>query len=143
MDDPRYPVGKFKYDGPPSAEQRRAFLGDLVDAPANLRTAVKGLSEAQLDTPYRPEGWTVRQVVHHVPDSHMHSFLRFKYALAEDEPMIKPYDEATWAALPDAKAPVEMSLVLLEALHKRWLELLGRMNESDFERTFRHPELGV
>ena len=143
MDDPRYPVGKFKYDGPPSAEQRRAFLGDLVDAPANLRTAVKGLSEAQLDTPYRPGGWTVRQVVHHVPDSHMNSYVRFKLALTEDEPTIKPYAEDKWAELADTKAtPIEVSLTLLDSLHDRWVRLLRSLTPDDWKKTFLHPALG-
>src|ERR1700757_1743612 len=143
MDDPRYPVGKFKYDGPPSAEQRRAFLGDLVDAPANLRTAVKGLSEAQLDTPYRPGGWTVRQVVHHVPDSHMNAYVRFKLALTEDEPTIKPYAEDRWAQLGDTQAtPVEVSLAMLDSLHTRWVQLLRSLKSEDWKRNFRHPDMG-
>ncbi len=108
-----------------------------------MREAVAGLNDSQLDTPYRPEGWTVRQVVHHVPDSHMHSFLRIKYALADHEPEIKPYDEASWAALPDAKAPIETSVHLLEALHARWMTLLQPLTEEQFARTFRHPELGL
>jgi len=143
MDDLRYPVGKFEYDGPPSMEQRRAFLGDLVDAPANLRAAVKGLSEAQLDTPYRQGGWTVRQVVHHVPDSHMNSYVRFKLALTEDEPTIKPYAEDKWAELADTKAtPIEVSLTLLDSLHDRWVRLLRSLTPDDWKKTFLHPALG-
>lgn len=143
MDDLRYPVGRFKYDGPPNEEQRRAFFGDLADAPANLRAAIKGLSEAQLDTPYRPGGWTVRQVVHHVPDSHMNSYVRFKLALTEEEPTIKPYAEDKWAELADTKAtPVEVSLTLLDSLHDRWLRLLRSLTPNDWKKTFLHPALG-
>ncbi|MGB8064671.1 MAG: bacillithiol transferase BstA [Candidatus Sulfotelmatobacter sp.] len=143
MDDLRYPVGKFKYDGPPNEEQRRAFLGHLADTPANLRAAVKGLSEAQLDTPYRPGGWTVRQVVHHVPDSHMNSYVRFKLALTEEEPTIKPYAEDKWAELADTKAtPIEVSLTLLDSLHDRWVRLLRSLTPDDWKKTFRHPALG-
>ena len=143
MDDLRYPVGKFEYDGPPSMERRRAFLGDLADAPANLRAAVKGLSEAQLDTPYRQGGWTVRQVVHHVPDSHMNSYVRFKLALTEDEPTIKPYAEDKWAELADTKAtPIEVSLTLLDSLHDRWVRLLRSLTPDDWKKTFLHPALG-
>src|SRR6202050_4575718 len=125
MIDPRFPIGKFHYDGPPSAEQKQAFLDDIAQTPANLRAAVKGLSDAQLDTPYRDGGWTVRQVVHHLPDSHLNSYVRFKLALTEHSPTIKPYNEARWAELPDSWAtPVEVSLALLENLHRRWVILL-------------------
>ncbi len=104
---------------------------------------MRGLTPAQLDTPYRPGGWTVRQVVHHVPESHMNAYVRFKLALTEDEPVIKPYDEARWAMLPDiAVAPVEASLALLEALHLRWVALLESMTNAEFTRRFQHPELG-
>lgn len=144
MDDLRYPVGKFKYDGPPSENQKKAFLNDIAATPANLRAAVKGLSEAQLDTPYRPGGWTVRQVVHHVPDSHMNSYMRFKLALTEDEPTIKPYAEDKWAELADTKAtPIEVSLTLLDSLHDRWVRLLRSLASDDWKKTFRHPELGA
>jgi hypothetical protein len=107
-----------------------------------MRAAVAGLTEGQLDTPYRPEGWTVRQVVHHVPDSHLNSYVRFKLALTEDAPVVKPYDEGLWAKMADAAAPVEMSLVMLESLHARWVRVLESMSEADFARSFRHPELG-
>jgi uncharacterized damage-inducible protein DinB len=107
-----------------------------------MRAAVAELMEQQLDMPYRPGGWTVRQVVHHVPESHMNSYVRFKLALTEGDPVIKPYDEALWAKLADADAPIEGSLALLDALHRRWVGLLESMKEGDFERTFRHPELG-
>jgi len=144
MTDLKYPIGKFNYDGPLTEENRQRLLGDIAQAPANLRSAVKGLSEAQLDTPYRPDGWTVRQVVHHVPDSHMNAFIRFKLALTEDEPTIKPYAEDRWAELADTKAtPIEVSLTLLDSLHNRWVRLLRSLSPEDWKRTFRHPELGV
>lgn len=144
MTDPRFPVGKFHYDGPPSEEQKQAFLNEIASAPANLQAAVSGLSEAQLDTPYRDGGWTVRQVVHHVPDSHMNAYVRFKLALTEDEPTIKPYAEDRWAELADTKAtPIETSLCLLDCLHKRWMNLLRSLSAEDWKRTFRHPELGA
>jgi DinB superfamily len=140
----RYPVGKFSFPKSISVEQRREWIRDIAAAPALLRAAVAGLNEAQLDTPYRPEGWTVRQVVHHVPESHMNSYVRFKLALTEDVPTIKPYDEARWARLPDiAVTPIETSLALLEALHARWAPLLEGMSVADFGRAFRHPEIGL
>ncbi|MGD1080738.1 MAG: YfiT family bacillithiol transferase [Candidatus Sulfotelmatobacter sp.] len=144
MNDLRYPNGKFSYDGHLTEDQKRAFLDDIAQTPANLRAAVKGLSEAQLDAPYRPGGWTVRQVVHHVPDSHLNSYVRFKLALTEDEPTIKPYAEDRWAELADTKTtPVEVSLTMLESLHDRWLRLLRSLTPEDWKRTFRHPELGA
>jgi hypothetical protein len=111
--------------------QRREFIDAIAETPKNLKATIARLDEHQLDTPYRPGGWTVRQVVHHVPDSHMNSYVRFKLALTEDEPTIKPYDEARWAELADAKAPVELSLLLLENLHKRWVLLLNSLTLSD------------
>ena len=144
MTDLRYPVGKFICHGPLTEEQKEKFLDDIEHTPANLRAAVKGLSEKQLDTPYRPEGWTVRQVAHHVPDSHLNAYVRFKLALTEDEPTIKPYAEDRWAQLADTQAtPVEVSLTLLESLHDRWMRLLHSLQPEDWKRTFRHPELGV
>lgn len=143
MTDPRFPVGKFHYDGPPAAEQKQHFIDEIAQTPANLRASIKGLSAAQFDTPYRDGGWTVRQVVHHLPDSHMNSYVRFKLALTEDEPTIKPYAEDRWAKLPDTKAtPVEVSLTLLDSLHNRWVHLLRSLTPEDWKRTFRHPELG-
>src|SRR5271166_4127718 len=125
MDDPRFPIGKFRYDGAPSEEQKQEMLAEIAQTPFNLRTAVKGLSETQLDTPYRPGGWTARQVVHHVPDSHLNSYIRFKLALTEDEPTIKPYAEDRWARLADTPAtPVEVSLAMLDSLHDRWVRLM-------------------
>jgi len=140
--DPRYPVGKFSYSGPPTPEQKKQFLDDIEPTPARLRAAVRDLSDRQLDTPYRDGGWTLRQVVHHVPDSHLNSYVRFKLALTEDEPTIKPYMEDRWAELPDSRQPIENSLVMLESLHRRWMILLRSLTHSDWKRTFRHPELG-
>jgi len=143
MSDPRYPIGKFSYAGPPPAAERQQNLADIEETPARLRLALRGLSDQQLDTPYRDGGWTLRQVAHHVPDSHMNSYVRCKLALTEYEPTIKPYMEDLWAELPDAKqAPIEMSLVLLDSLHQRWMLMLRKLTDADFERTFRHPELG-
>ena len=116
----------------------------IAEAPGRFRDAVGGLDDAQLDTPYRPGGWTVRQVIHHVPDSHMNCFIRWRMALTEEEPVIKPYDEAKWAELHDSRtAPVTVSLQLLESLHDRWVNLIGAMKNRDFERRFRHPEVGL
>lgn len=144
MTDPRYPIGKFHYEGPPSAQRRERLIADIAQAPAALRAAVQDLSLHQLDTPYREGGWTVRQVVHHLPDSHMNAYVRFKLALTEDEPTIKPYAEGRWAELADTKStPIETSLVLLESLHKRFVRLLCSLSEDDWKRQFRHPELGV
>src|SRR5204863_6298749 len=121
--------------------ERQEAIEAIAGAPAAMRAAVRGLSDAQLDTPYRPGGWSVRQVVHHVPDSHMNAYCRFKLALTEDTPTIKPYDEALWAELPDGKsALVEESLTLLDALHKRWVVMLRAMKPSDFSRSISHPE---
>src|SRR5580700_5353746 len=144
MNDPRYPVGKFHYEGAPNEEQKQVFLEEIAHTPAKLRAAVRGLSETQLDTEYRPGGWTVRQVVHHMPDSHLNSYVRFKLALTEDEPTIKPYDETLWAKLNDSQeTPIEVSLTLLEALHKRWITLLRGMHPEDFARRLKHPERGT
>ena len=144
MADLCYPIGKFHYEGPPSDEQKRHFISAIASTPANLRDAVGGLSEPQLDTPYRPGGWTVRQVVHHLPDSHMNSYVRFKLALTEDEPMIKPYAEDRWAELADSQAtPIDVSLTLLESLHTRWVALLRSLTPEQRKRNFRHPELGL
>lgn len=143
MSDLRYPIGKFTYDGPLTEAQRQEAFDDIAQTPAKLRAAVERLSDSQLDTPYRPGGWTVRQVVHHVPDSHLNSYMRFKLALTEDEPTIKPYAEDRWAELADTKAtPIDVSLTLLESLHDRWVRLLKSLNRDDWKRTFRHPELG-
>jgi uncharacterized damage-inducible protein DinB len=143
MNDLRFPIGKFTYAGAMDDEQKRRCIEEIAEAPARLRTAVEGLSESQLDTPYRPEGWTVRQVVHHVPDSHLNSYVRYKLALTEDEPTIKTYAEDRWAELADTKAtPIEVSLTLLDSLHARWVQLLKSLSDEQWQRSFRHPELG-
>jgi hypothetical protein len=144
MNDPQFPIGKFHFEGPPSEDQREQLIAEIEQAPAALRSAVKDLSPQQLDTPYREGGWTVRQVAHHVPDSHMNAYVRFKLALTEDEPTIKPYAEDRWAQLADTQStPVEVSLMLLESLHTRWVRLLCSIEPEKWKRTFRHPELGL
>lgn len=143
MNDPRFPIGKFRYDGPPNDEAKQVFLDEIAQTPKKLRAAIQGLSETQLDTEYRPGGWSVRQVVHHVPDSHLNSYVRFKLALTEDDPTIKPYAEDRWAELADSKAtPIEVSLTLIDSLHDRWVRLLRSLTEEEWKRTFRHPDLG-
>jgi hypothetical protein len=141
-EDLRYPIGRFRAIVPITEKLRSYSIDTLAGFPPRLRAAVKGLSDPQLDTPYRPGGWTVRQVVHHVADSHMNGLIRVKLALTEDTPTIKPYDENAWAALPDVRLPVAISLDLVEALHARWSTLCRAMTDADFERTFVHPELG-
>ena len=144
MSDLRFPIGKFSYDGVLTENQKQAFLNEVAQTPVNLRAAVQGLSNPQLDTPYRPEGWTVRQVVHHVPDSHLNAYVRFKLALTEDEPTIKPYAEDRWANLADNKStPIEVSLTMLDSLHDRWVRLLREMTPEEWKRKFRHPERGL
>ena len=140
-DDLRFPIGPFTYARPATAEERRQRIAQIERTPEELRAAARGLSAAQLDTPYRPGGWTVRHVVHHVPDSHLNAVIRFKLALTESSPTIKPYDEARWAELGDvAGTPVEVSLRLLDALHERWVVLLRSLAPAEFERTLVHPE---
>ncbi|HUI31372.1 MAG TPA: bacillithiol transferase BstA [Candidatus Acidoferrales bacterium] len=144
MEDLSYPIGKFIPEQELTEVKRRQLVDDIAAVPAALRAAVSGLTKMQLDTPYRPGGWTVRQVVHHVPDSHMNAYIRFRLALTENEPMIKPYEQQLWAELPDARtADIEMSLNLLESLHQRWVLLLRSMKPEDFNRKFVHPESGV
>lgn len=141
--DARYPLGKFKPEGKLSYAQREHLIGELAEAPARLRAAVAGLDDAQLDTPYREGGWTVRQVAHHLADSHLNAYVRLRLALTENQPGIKPYDQAKWAELADAKtAPVELSLALLDSMHQRLVLLLKSLEVADFERTFMHPERG-
>jgi hypothetical protein len=141
MTDLQYPLGRYAPPTEISAPQREEWIAQLVDAPAQLRAAIHGLSETQFDTPYRPGGWTVRQVAHHVPDSHLNAYIRFKLALTEENPTIKPYQEALWAEMADtAGTQVGVSLMMLEALHRRWVVLLRAMNEGDWSRTFFHPE---
>ena len=144
MSDLQYPIGKFQRPASLSADQRRSATEAIAAAPADLRSAVRGLNEAQLDTPYRPGGWTVRQVLHHVPDSHSNAYTRFKLALTEDVPTIKPYDEAAWARLEDSRTtPIETSLTMMDALHDRWVHLIQSLAPADFARTLNHPENGV
>jgi len=143
-EDLRYPIGPFQWQGSASAAEIERWIEQIAGAPGELRAAVGGLSADQLDTPYRPGGWTVRQVAHHVPDSHLNSYVRFRLALTEAEPTIRPYDQELWAELSDAKtAPIEMSLVLLDALHVRWTTLLRSLQPADWKRSFRHPEIGL
>lgn len=140
-EDLRYPIGPFAAPAGVSSADRTRYIDQVAEAPGRLRTAVSGLDEAQLATPYRPGGWTVRQVVHHVPDSHMNASVRFRLALTEDAPTIRPYQEALWAGLPDARtAPIDWSLALLESLHERWVMLLRSMTAGQFERGYFHPE---
>ncbi|REK76997.1 YfiT family bacillithiol transferase [Paenibacillus paeoniae] len=141
MEDIRYPIGTFQHNSEIDAAQREAWIGDIASLPSQLRDAVTGLTQEQLSTPYRDGGWSVRQVIHHVADSHMNAYIRFKLALTEDNPSIKPYYEDRWAELHDTEAePVETSLALLDALHRRWGTLLQGMSEEDYQRTFFHPE---
>jgi uncharacterized damage-inducible protein DinB len=142
--DLRYPIGEFKYEAPLTDAERQACIAIIEETPARMRAAVAGLNEEQLDTAYRPEGWTVRQVVHHVPESHLTSYIRFKLALTEEEPVVKTYFEDRWAKLDDARqAPIALSLDLLDALHGRWIWFLRSLKQEDFQRTYRHPELGT
>jgi uncharacterized damage-inducible protein DinB len=143
VEDLRYPVGQFDPAGPLPAEQRTAMIESIEAAPKRLREAVSGLSDQQLDTPYRDGGWTVRQVTHHVADSHMNAYIRMRWALTEDSPLIKVYEQKDWAELPDARtAPVELSLNLLDALHARWVTFLRALMDSDYQRAIQHPEMG-
>jgi len=148
MTDLRYPIGKFAWVQPASEEQstkdRAGYIETIAKAATNMRAAVRDLRPDQLNTAYRPDGWSVRQVVHHVPESHMNAYIRFKVALTEDRPTIRPYDEAAWARLPDNDVtPIEVSLQLLAALHSRWTDTLQSMQPSDFGRTLYHPERGM
>lgn len=139
----RYPVGKYQPVDKLSEQDRQKLLAQVEEAPKKLRAAVAGLSREQLNTPYRDGGWTVQQVVHHLADSHMNAYTRFKLALTEDEPTIKPYNETRWAELNDSKTtPVESSLTLMDVLHERWMNLLRGMSAADFSRKMKHPERG-
>jgi uncharacterized damage-inducible protein DinB len=142
MTDFQYPVGKFERQSEYHLSEIIEFIGVLEQLPSQMRAAVTGLSDEQLEIPYREGGWTLRQVVHHVPDSHMNSYVRFKLALTEENPTIKPYDEAVWASLSDSSLPVQISLDLLEALHVRWVILLRAIKPQDWKRTFNHPQNG-
>lgn len=140
--DLRYPIGTFNEPPVIRFEQINQWIKEIEEAPACLRIAVEGLSDTQLDTPYRPDGWTLRQVVHHIPDSHMNSYIRFKWALTEEEPTIRPYYEDKWAELPDSKLAIEVSLNMLDSLHERWTKLLHSLDSAALDRTFIHPESG-
>jgi hypothetical protein len=144
MTDLRYPIGPMPRVETFTPPERAVALDVLAACPAHLRAAVSGLTDAQLDTPYRPGGWTVRQVVHHVPDSHLNAYTRFKLGLTEEEPLIRTYEEQIWAELPEARtAPVEVSLRLLEAIHERWLLALRALTAEAWKRTIRHPQWGT
>lgn len=145
MSDPRFPIGDFAAPAEYTPALRSRFISEMEAAPALLREAVRGLSVEQLRTPYRAGGWSVAQVVHHVPDSHLNSYVRFKMAVTEDAPAIKTYEESRWAQLPDAEDPatVEESLALLASLHTRWVRFLRGLSDADFGRTYRHPEMGL
>lgn len=141
LDRQRYPIGKYVQPERISAAQRSAWVEEIAALPDLLEETVSGMSEQQLETPYREGGWSVRQVVHHLPDSHMNAYMRFKLSLTEERPVIKPYKENLWAELPDSqRTPIDVSLRLLESLHKRWVVLLHSLSEKDFQRTYYHPE---
>ncbi|HEX7358420.1 MAG TPA: bacillithiol transferase BstA [Ignavibacteriaceae bacterium] len=141
--DPRYPIGRFDRNINITREVRSDFIKTIETLPSQLKKEVENLSPQQLDTPYRDGGWTIRQVVHHIPDSHVNSYVRFKLALTEDNPQIKTYEESLWAELPDTfNTPIEISLQLLDSVHKRWAILLRSLTDEQFEKTFQHPEWG-
>jgi uncharacterized damage-inducible protein DinB len=143
LEELRYPIGRFRFTADVGAAAIDNWINSIESLPSELAKAVKDLTDAQLDTPYRPGGWTVRQLVHHVADSHINSYVRFRWALTEESPAIKVYDEKAWAQLSDAaSAPVEISLQLLTALHARWVLLLRSLSIEDWSRTFQHPQTG-
>lgn len=137
-----YPVGRYDFDLPADPGRHETAVRTLAELPRTLSTAVSGLTEEQLDTPYRPGGWTVRQLVHHVADSHLNALLRCKWALTEDEPAVKTYDQERWAELPDTALPVGVSLRMLDAVHRRWDALWRALDDAALERAFRHPDHG-
>ncbi len=141
--DPRYPIGKFEMPAQVTPAHRQQAIEEIAATPAKMRAAAKGLSDSQLDTPYRQGGWTVRQVVHHVPDSHLNAYVRLKLALTEDKPTIKPYNEAAWAELADSKStPIEVSQTLLDSVHARFVQLWRSLKPEHFARVLIHPEHG-
>ncbi len=142
MEELRYPIGQYMPPDPITAEHITDWIEEIEALPARLAAAGIGLQEQDLDTPYRPRGWTIRQVVHHVADSHMNAYIRFKLSLTEENPTIKPYFEDRWAELPDSEAPIGLSLPLIDALHRRWGRVLRGMAATDFARTYFHPDLG-
>jgi uncharacterized damage-inducible protein DinB len=145
MEDLRYPIGEFdRSKGPNTGEERKLLIEAIADVPERLRQALTGLNGKQLDTPYREGGWNVRQVAHHLADSHMNAYVRYKLALTEDNPTIKPYNEAAWAELADSRVtPIDVSLALVDSLHARWVVLLRSLKPEDWTKTLRHPESGV
>ncbi len=142
LPDLRYPIGKFQRPDTISPDDRLAAIEVLAELPTHLRNAVQDLDHAELATPYRDGGWTVRQLVHHIADSHMNAVIRIKLALTEDWPTVKPYDENSWALLHDVTGPIEWPLNIIEALHARWVMLLQSLNEAQWQRGFRHPQMG-
>ena len=142
-EDLSFPIGKFDFSQTVTAEMRPAWIEEIRRTPDAVRQAVAGLGDAQLDTVYRPGGWTVRQVVHHVPESHINAYVRCKLALTEDVPTVKPYDQTRWSETPDAKAPIEVSLDLLDALHRKWMLVLRGLGPEQFGRELNHPENGI
>ena len=144
MEKLQYPIGRFTPDRDVTAQKRASWIRDIENLPRELRRAVEGLTPAQLDTPYRDGGWTVRQLAHHLADSHMNAFIRSKLALTEDRPRIKPYDQEAWAATVDVKGvPIEPSLMMIDGIQARWARLFSSLSASDFQRTFDHPESGL
>jgi uncharacterized damage-inducible protein DinB len=141
--DLRYPIGPYESVDELSPKERMRRIAQIEAAPLRLELAIRGLNDLQLDSPYRPGGWTVRQVVHHIPDSHLNGYVRTKWALTEDEPAIKTYDQDAWSRLPDASEPVAMSLALLDAIHRRWAHLFLSLEPAQFQRTLNHPESGL
>lgn len=141
--DPRYPIGPLQIPVDVTPARRQEAIEAIAEAPAKLRAAARGLDDLQLDTPYREGGWTVRQVIHHVPDSHLNAYVRLKLALTEEKPTIKPYDEAAWAKLADSRStPIEISQMLLDAIHGRWDRLWRSLKAEDFARKLIHPDHG-
>lgn len=144
MPDPRYPIGTYSPNATPTPESRNRNIQEIASLPDKMRTALAGLSPQQLETPYREGGWSLRQVAHHVPDSHLNAYVRTKLALTENVPTIKPYDEAAWARMKDSEiTPIDVSLALLESVHARWVAVLQAMKEDDFRRKWNHPESGI
>lgn len=144
MTDLRYPIGHFEHTGDVTPADRERWIDDIEALPEALRQAVDGISEAALDTPYRPDGWTLRQVIHHIPESHLNAYVRVKWTLTEEEPTIKAYNEAAWSELPDVGiVPIGISVDLLTSLHARWTMLLRTLSDAEWNRTFIHPETGL
>jgi len=142
MSDLSYPIGEFRLPGTLTRDEQRDAIASIADTPNRLRDAVAGLSDDQLDTPFRPGGWTVRQLVHHIVDSHINGYVRLKLALTEDAPTIRPYNQVEWAQLPDSREPISVSLDMLDALHQRWVLLWNGLSPDDWSRPFHHPESG-